>query len=298
MSIEDSPNRSWRSLYPFESHYANIGGVSCHYVDEGEGAPVVMVHGNPTWSFHFRDLIQELRPRHRVVAPDHVGCGLSEKPQNYPYRLQTHIDNLEHLLVAHLDLDDITLVLHDWGGAIGAGFAVRHPQRVSRLVILNSAAFLLPKCPWRIRICRLPAFGPPAVRGFNAFARAALRMATTRPERFSEAVRAGYLAPYDTWRNRIGILRFVQDIPLRPSHPTWKTLGQVEKNLCKLSDRPTLLCWGERDFCFTPEFRAAWQKYFPDAETHAFEDAGHFVLEDAKEYILPLVNEHLRKPNA
>lgn len=296
MNTEKPTNQSWRALYPFDSRYATVDDLSYHYVDEGSGSPVVMVHGNPTWSFHFRDLIGELRASHRVIAPDHIGCGLSDKPRDYNYRLQTHIDNLEHLLVNHLDLKDINLVMHDWGGAIGTGFAVRHPQRVSRLVVMNTAAFLLPICPWRIRLCRFPVLGPLAVLKFNAFARAALTMATRHPDRFPAEVRAGYLAPYDCPRNRIAILRFVQDIPLRSSHPTWKTMGAIEKNLCKLSDRPMLICWGEQDFCFTGDFRRVWQKYFPAADVHTFDDAGHYVLEDAGEHIIPLIQNHLQKP--
>lgn len=250
-----------------------------------------MLHGNPTWSFYFRDLIEGVSDSCRAVAPDHMGCGLSDKPQDYDYSLRRHIDNLETLLVDHLDLHDITLVMHDWGGAIGCGFAVRYPKRVSGLVLMNTAAFLIPDCPRRIRACRLPVIGPLVVRGFNGFARSALRMATEHPERFTSEVRQGYLSPYNSYANRIALLRFVQDIPLQSGHPTWKTLGDIEKGLHKLENRPVMVCWGDKDFCFTPRFRKLWQRHFPDADIHAFEDAGHYVLEDAKEYIIPLVTK-------
>ena len=164
-----------RHLYPFASHYFDTGGRRMHYVDEGAGPAVVMLHGNPTWSFYYRELITALRDSYRVIAPDHIGCGLSDKPQDYPYTLATHIENLERLL-DHLGLDDITLAMHDWGGAIGCGFAVRHPQRVGRLIVLNTAAFL-GRTPWRIRMCRLPVLGPLLVRGLNGFARTATLMA-------------------------------------------------------------------------------------------------------------------------
>lgn len=294
MTIEEQPNRDWRVLYPFAPHRLNVGGgASMHYVDEGQGEPVVMLHGNPTWSFHFRDLVAELRQTHRAIAPDHVGFGLSEKPQVYPYRLKTHIDNLESLLVEHLDLRGMTLVLHDWGGAIGCGFAVRHPDRVARLVVFNSAAFVLPDCPLRVRLCRLPVVGTLAVRSQDLFLRAAISMATQHPDRFSERVRDGYLAPYNCFRNRVAIHRIIQDLPLNPTSDTWRLLSDIEDDLSVLADRPTLICWGNRDFCFPPDVCKMWRKRFPDAEVHSFDDAGHFVLEDAKEFVVPLVKKHL-----
>ncbi len=283
----------WQKLYPFQSNYLSLRGVRYHFIDEGLGDPVVMVHGNPTWSFYYRHLISGLRKKWRAVVPDHVGCGLSDKPQDYIYRLAQHIDNLEALLVGELDLKNITLVLHDWGGAIGMGFAVKHPERIERIVVLNTAGFLLTRCPRRILACRLPVVGPVAVRGFNVFARSALTMATNHPERMTEDIKAGYLAPYDNYENRIAILRFVQDIPLNPNHPSWNTMAAIEQSLPLFREKPVLVCWGERDFCFTTEFRDTWMRHWPHAELHSFSDAGHYVLEDAHERILPLVKNFL-----
>lgn len=278
---------SWRALYPFQSHWLTLDRVRCHYVDEGVGRPVVMVHGNPTWSFYFRDLICELRKTCRAIAPDHVGCGLSDKPQDYPYRLRQHVDNLERLLVEELDLRDMVLVLHDWGGAIGCGVAVRHPERVSALVLMNTAAFRAPRCPRRIRLCRVPLLGPVLVRGFNSFARGALVMATARPFSLPRAVRSGYLHPYDSWAHRVATLRFVEDIPLRDGDPSWQALTEIEQGLSRLRDRPVLLAWGEKDFCFTPWFRDRWLERFPQARVRNYPSAGHYVLEDASEELLP-----------
>ncbi|MDD3119307.1 MAG: alpha/beta fold hydrolase, partial [Victivallales bacterium] len=157
-------------LYPFKSNYYVVKGYKYHYLDEGQGAPMVMVHGNPTWSFFYRRLIKEFSRTHRVIVPDHLGCGLSDKPQNFEYRLETHIENLESLIVA-LKIDAITLVVHDWGGAIGMGFAVRHPHRIKSLIILNSGAFSMDVMPWPIWLCRLPWLGEVMVRKFNLFAR-------------------------------------------------------------------------------------------------------------------------------
>ena len=226
---------SWRGLYPFASHYVERGGVRQHYVDEGQGPAVVMVHGNPTWSFYYRNVVEALRGRHRTIVPDHVGCGLSDKPQDYPYRLGQHVANLEHLLDDELGLEKVDLIVHDWGGAIGMGYAVRHPERIGRIVVLNTAAFLMDFCPFRIRVCRWPVFGPLALRGFNAFARAATSMAVEKP--LAPEVCEGLLAPYDNWANRIAILRFVQDIPLGRSHPSHETLADIQKQLHTLAEK-------------------------------------------------------------
>src|SRR5947209_19836323 len=151
-------------------------GLRLHCLDEGEGEPVVMVHGNPTWSFYYRGLVDGLRDSYRTIVPDHIGCGLSDKPDDsrYDYTLESRIADREALL-DHLGLDrGLTLVVHDWGGAIGLGYATRHPERVSRLVILNTAAFHLPKTkafPWPLWLCRDTPLGAFLVRGLNAFCR-------------------------------------------------------------------------------------------------------------------------------
>ncbi len=156
-----------KELYPFQSNFIELDGLKYHYLDEGKGEPVVMLHGNPTWSFYYRRLVSGLREQYRVIVPDHMGCGLSDKPQKYNYRLKQHIDNLD-IFLEKLELKNITFALHDWGGAIGMGWAVRNPKRVKRFVVFNTAAFLLPCIPFRISICRIPVFGDIAVRCFNA----------------------------------------------------------------------------------------------------------------------------------
>lgn len=269
--------------YPFASHYLDLDAGRYHYVDEGSGSPILFVHGNPTWSFAWRNLIKGLRETHRCLAVDHIGCGLSDKPQNYEYRLGHHIDNLGHF-IAQQDLQDITLVAHDWGGAIGLGAAVRMPQRFSRLVLMNTAAFRSKAIPWRIAACRIPLFGPLAVRGFNAFSGAATRMAVEKS--LSPVVRRGFTYPYDSWKNRIATLRFVEDIPLDEKHPSYATLAELEQRLPSLADKPMLLLWGMRDWCFTPAFLEEFERRFPNAQARRFADAGHYVFEDAPQEIL------------
>jgi haloalkane dehalogenase len=278
--------------YPFTPQKKSINGHDISYIDEGQGPVIVMLHGNPTWSFFFRRLILELRDSFRVIVPDHLGCGMSAKPQDYPYRLKDHIANVEGLLAA-LGITRLSLVMHDWGGAIGMGVAGNRPERIDSLVVMNTAAFPSPRIPLRIRICRTPVVGDFLIRGLNVFAKAALTMAVTRP--LPPAVAAGFLAPYDSWPNRIGILRFVQDIPLSPKDASWKTLLEIEKKLIHFVRTPMLLLWGGRDFCFNRSFFVEWLNRFPQAERKYLADAGHYLLEDAFDDIAPRIKDFFRR---
>jgi len=283
-------------LYPFASHFVNLDGHRMHYLDEGDGSVVLMLHGNPSWSFYYRDLIKGLRDRYRVVVPDHVGCGLSDKPQDYSYRLATHISNVERL-VDHLQLGDVTLAVHDWGGASGFGLAVRRYDLFRRFVVFNTAAFPGGRMPWRIGVCRIPVLGALAVRGLNGFAGGATFMACANRERMTPAVKRGYLLPYDSYVHRVAVHRFVQDIPTRPWHASYDTLADIGAGLSALRDRPMTIFWGMKDFCFTPKFLDEWIARFPEAEVHRFADAGHYVVEDAHERILPALNTFLEHPS-
>jgi haloalkane dehalogenase len=285
------------SISPFPPHFLDLHGVRLHYVDEGRGDPVVMVHGNPTWSFYFRSLIAALKDGHRVIAPDHVGCGLSDKPSDdrYEYRLKRRVDDLETLL-EHLGIRErITLVLHDWGGMIGTAFASRHPERIARLVVMNTAAFRMPagkKLPWQLWLIRNTFLGPLLVRGLNLFSEGLVRWCVTR--RLSAEERAGYLAPYRTWHDRIAVLRFIQDIPLTPADPSYAVVKGVEEGLSRFAGVPMLICWGMRDFVFDEDFLLGWRERFPHAEVHRFPRAHHLVLEDEGPRIAELVKDFFR----
>jgi haloalkane dehalogenase len=265
-------------------------------LDEGAGPVLLLVHGNPTWSFYWREIVLALRDRCRLVVPDHIGCGLSDKPpaSRYPYCLRQRIEDLGEL-IRQLNLRDVTLVAHDWGGAIGVGAAVAAPERFARFVLMNTAAFRSTRCPWRIRACRTPGLGELGVKGLNLFARAALRMATCHPERMTRAVRAGLLAPYDCWAHRTAVHQFVHDIPLSPRHPSYPTLLGIEQGLARFVGRPVCLIWGMRDWCFTPAFLERFLEFFPKAEVHRFDDAGHYVVEDAHERIVPILAEFVAR---
>ena len=281
------------SPYPFTSHHLDLGGHQYHYVDEGKGDPVVMVHGNPTWSFYFRNLILALRDTHRVIAPDHIGCGRSDKPptSQYAYTLKKRIDDLEALLESLGIQQNVTLVLHDWGGMIGMGYAVRHPERIKRLVILNTAAFHLPatkRFPWPLWLGRNTHLGAFLILRLNAFCRVAARVCCKRGP-LSAEVKQLYLEPYNSVENRVAVLRFVQDIPLKDGDPSYGAVTEIQDGLEQFRTLPILICWGERDFVFSLEFLDEWLRRFPNAEVHRFPDAGHYVLEDACSEIVELV---------
>jgi cis-3-alkyl-4-acyloxetan-2-one decarboxylase len=287
---------SFKSLYPFNSCYYDLNPYKFHYIDEGEGEVLLFLHGNPTWSFYYRNLIQSFQGRYRCIAPDHIGCGLSDKPQVYNYTLKTHIDNLEKL-IDFLSLKNITLVLHDWGGAIGMGLAVRRPELIKRLVLFNTASFLSLDIPLRLRLCRIPLLGTIAIRYLNLFVKGVLFFGTNRQKKMEKSVRAGYLAPYDTFKNRIANLKFVQDIPMEISVASYSVIQNIESNLKKFKGLPILIIWGSGDFCFNSNFLNKWRDFFPAAEVHEISNAGHLVLEDAKDQIIPWVDDFLKKNN-
>ncbi|WP_417912833.1 alpha/beta fold hydrolase [Candidatus Electronema sp. TJ] len=277
--------------YPFAPQsFVTAEGHRLSYVDEGRGPAVVMAHGNPSWSYLYRNLVSALRHDHRCIAPDHLGCGFSDKPQDWPYRLSGHIDNFSGLL-DQLRVERCVLVVHDWGGAIGMGWAGRHPERVAGLIVLNTAAFRSRRMPLRIALCRLPLLGELLVRGLNGFAWPATFMAVRKKMR--PEVKAGFLVPYNSWASRVAVSRFVQDIPLKPDHPSWQELVKVEEGLEKLRDKPMLICWGGRDFCFHDDFYKEWRRRFPAAQSFYFPNAGHYVLEDALPEILAVLPHFL-----
>ena len=290
--------------YPFQPRRVQVRpgiGMSC--LDEGprDGEVVVMLHGNPSWSFYWRHLVHQLRDRYRCIVPDHVGMGLSDKPDDapgasprYDYTLQSRVDDLATLLDSLGITGPVTLAVHDWGGMIGMGWALRDPSRVRRLVVLNTAMLPLPAAktmPWQLSLGRDSRIGGWLIRRFNLFARGAAWLGTER--RLPADVRRAYIEPYAGWANAISTLRFMQDITLREGDPAWPLVAEAGARLGEFADRPAFLGWGLRDFVFDRHcldtFRAAW----PDAEVHPFQDAGHYVLEDRHEVLVPAIRNFL-----
>jgi len=296
-----SDNFSEKTLaqhFPFKRNFINRNGHQYHFVNEGKGSPVVMVHGNPSWSFYYRNLVSKLSKNHQCIVPDHIGCGLSDKPgdESYDYTLANRIDDLEALL-EHLEIkENITLVVHDWGGMIGMGYAARYPERIKRLVILNTGAFHLPKAkklPPALWLGRNTFVGTLLVRGFNAFSSVASYIGVKRKP-MSKEIRQAYVAPFNSWKNRISTLRFIQDIPLKTGDRNYSLVSDISDSLPQFNKLPMLICWGLKDFVFDKHFLAQWQKRFPDAQVHAFDDCGHYILEDASDEVTLLINDFLK----
>ena len=298
MEWQDLP-KPVQGEYPWPGKFINLQlddgrSLRMHYLDEGTGEPLLMVHGNPTWSFYWRKLVAGLSDNYRCIAVDHIGCGLSDKPgDDYSYRLEDHIENLSYLIEA-LDLHDITLVVHDWGGAIGLGTALKHVDRIKRMVIFNTAAFIAP-VPVEIRMCRWPYVGELVIQGMNGFVRAGFWRAIQDRKRFKGAVGQGYLAPYNSWDNRYAHLAFIRDIPIEEDHPTRKIINEIDNRLEELNHLPVVFLWGTNDFVFTTEFLEKFLVKFPDPEVHLLEQAAHYVVEDAHEEILPIVRSFLER---
>ncbi len=269
-----------------------------HFLNEGpRDAPVVlMLHGNPTWSFYYRNLVLALRDRYRCIVPDHIGCGLSDKPGDaqYNYTLAQRISDLG-VLLEHLQPDmPIHMIVHDWGGMIGFGWAAKRPGQIASMVICNTAAFPLPtekKLPTALWLVRNTVLGSLLVRGLNAFSGIAARVAFAKP--VSKEVRQGYTSPYDSWANRIATLRFVQDIPLTPEDPAYEIMKSTEACLPDFADKPCLLAWGDKDFVFDRHFLAKWQGFFPQTDVLNYPDCGHYVLEDAGPPLVRAISDFL-----
>jgi haloalkane dehalogenase len=290
--------------YPFTPHRIDIRpGVAMSYLDEGprDGEVVVMLHGNPSWSFYWRHLVHGLSDRYRCIVPDHVGMGLSDRPGDaagasprYDYTLQSRVDDLAALLDALGITGPVTLAVHDWGGMVGFGWALDHAAQVRRLVILNTAAFPLPAAkpmPWQLSLGRDSRIGGFLIRAGNLFARGAAWLGTER--RLPAAVRRAYIAPYDGWRNAIATLRFMQDIPLRAGDRAWPLVAEAGRRLHTFADRPAFIGWGLRDFVFDRHFLDVFRQALPDAQVHAFADAGHYVLEDKHDTLVPAIRTFL-----
>lgn len=276
-------------IYPFRSHFLQLGENNLHYVDEGQGQPILMLHGNPTWSFYYRNLIQTFSPKFRTVVPDHIGCGLSDKPQDYEYTLENHIQNA-YQLIRFLDLKKIILVVHDWGGAIGFGLVTRYPELFDKIVILNTAAFPMPIIPKRINFLK-GKMGGYLSRKFNLFAWPATFMTTEKT--LPRAIKDGYLLPYNNWDNRVAVDGFVQDIPMDKEHKTYKTLSDIEAKLKSLP-QPKLILWGGKDFCFNRHFFEKWIEIYPDADAFWYAKAGHYVIEDELEEVSSKIWEFIK----
>ncbi|HLW61294.1 MAG TPA: alpha/beta fold hydrolase [bacterium] len=288
-------NETFGGTFPFAPRYLTVDGVRLHFLDEGAGEPVVLLHGDPTWGYLYRTFVPALARRRRCIVPDHMGMGKSEAPAHPdPYRLGHHIANLEALVLA-LDVRAATLVVHDWGGPVGLGVAVRHPDRIKRLVLMNTWA----SAPWPgapfprlIELIR-SARGERFVLERNGYLDPALLGTTAHPERFTPTVMQAYRAPFPTPASRRALLCWSRDIPVSDADPSYPEMKRIEERLTLFASTPTLLVWGMRDPVLPPQVLRSWQARLPHAVTREIEEASHFLQEDAPEQVLNALEEFL-----
>lgn len=281
--------------WPYEPRFFTTSdGVRIHYVDEGprDGQPVVMVHGNPTWSYLYRNFVRGLTEAgFRAIAHDEMGFGRSDNPEDErEYTIQRHAQHFAEL-VEQLGLEGVTLVLQDWGGPIALKWAVDHPERVLRLVLLNTFAGLTlpdyPKGPpGPFKLIRARGVGDFMIKRLQLFTKVFVFKGGTRG--LDERARAAYLAPHPTPASRAGVMAFPRLIPWDARNPTAELGRHVEENLGELAGKPVLICWPTKDRGFKQRALAWWREQFPGAEVHEFE-AGHYIQEDAHEQVVPVL---------
>ena len=277
----------FEGTFPFEPRYADAGNVRLHYVDDGpRDAPAILfVHGNPTWSFLWRAPVAALSARgRRCVAFDHMGFGRSDKPpQLSRYTLRAHIDNAL-ALIDELDLKDVVLVGHDWGGPVGLGALLERRERLRGLVLMNTWAWELPSfLPPFVREFRAEGLGEILALGGNLFVESipgGMAKRDTDP-----VMMDAYRAPFPDYWSRIGVLAFQRDIPLTERDRSAPLMGRIHEGLQGL-DVPVTLVWGMRDRVFQPVFLDQWRELFPDARVVELNDAAHFVPEDRPDAII------------
>ena len=293
LSIKDEV---FEGTFPFHPHYHVVNGYAMHFVDEGSGEPLVLLHGDPTWGYLYRNFVPPLSLQHRCIVPDHLGMGKSDVPEDASFfRLEQRIAHLEALLL-HLDLREITLVVHDWGGPVGLGFAARHPERIKRLVLLNTWAF----APWPgdsfprlLELIRSPR-GEAFVLQKNGYLEPALVGTTFHAESLTEPVLQAYRAPFPTPASRVAMLWWSRDIPVSESDVSYAEMKRIEAALPLFNQTPVLLIWGMRDPVLTPAVLRRWQGLYPQARSYEIEDASHFLQEDAHERIVPWIEAFLQ----
>lgn len=297
-----TPPKPELTEYPFQPHYyRRPDGLALHYIDEGRGQPLIMVHGNPTWSFFWRHLIKEFSPNYRCLALDHMGMGFSSRPdkKQYAFSLADRVADLS-ALVEHWRLDrPAHLIVHDWGGPIGLSWAAAHPEMVASVTVMNSGA-RIPKdyrLPWKLALFkRFTPMGSYLAHRCNLFAWGTAIFGVKK--QLSPPALEGFLAPYRQAEHRLAIARFVEDIPLDPAHPSFTLLADTNRALDKLlTGRPFSLIWGLGDFVFNRAVLLDWLGRFPHAPFLALPEAGHYLMEDEEQKIIAFLRKFLKKRN-
>lgn len=291
--VRDRPDWVSHDLFPFTSRFVELDGNSVHYVDEGDGPVLLFLHGNPVWSFVYRDVIRELADEFRCVALDLPGFGLSSAAPGYEYLPHEHAAVVE-AFVGALELSDITLMVNDWGGPIGLSVAAAHSDRFSRLIVANSWAWPIAGDPHFERFSAVMggSLGRFLVTRVRPFIKVLISKGHAR-RRLSDAEMAHYRGPFPTPESRLPAIVLIRAI--KEAGP-W--LGTVEQGLSRLADRPVLLLWGDRDPAFRSSERERFERLFPHTETVHLRGAGNFVAADAPEEVAAAIRAWHRKTAA
>ena len=291
----DARRPDWVSdeMFPFKSNFTETPNrQQMHYVDEGNGAPIVFIHGNPAWSFEFRHLICGLRSEFRCIAPDHIGFGLSSRSNiEEDHHPKSHAENLTALLL-ELDVRDATLFMTDWGGPIGLDFARKHPDRVSRIVIANTWSWPVSR-EWhfiQFSFFMRSWLGQFLVKRFNFFVNKVMPMAIGNKSAITPDMMAHYRNAQPTPKERSACAAL-------PGHIIGATdwLSSIWEDRQKFADKPALIFWGFRDIAFRKKELERWKSELSNSKLHEFEDCGHFLAEEAPERILPALQEFMAK---
>ena len=272
--------------YPFEPHYISCGNMRMHYVDEGSGPVVLLLHSCPAWSFAFRNLIKELSKDHRVIAPDMIGYGLSDKPDDYDYSLDSHIDNLERL-TEELKIEKTSILMHGWGATIGCSYIIRHPDKISTVIVLNSMAFTGYKLSWRLKLVR---WAPWLAERFIVDS----DLMFGGLDKLPKLVQEGYKMPYKSHSDRIAILRFIEQMPCNPDDNSYESLVDIEHGLWLFRDFPLLIIWAGKDWLYTENCLKKWMQFCPNAKLRRIPNAGRYITEEASEEFIQTVNTFLK----
>ncbi len=280
-------------ILPFQSRFVSVAGHKMHYFDEGSGPVILLLHGNPTWSFFYRNVIRELKDSFRLIAPDFLGCGLSDRTPGTRFRAIDRINQLEEFTDA-LGLNKFSIVMHDWGGPLGTGFLLRKLECVDRIIYLNTTLTETESLPPIIKLAATPVIGKILTRHTATFVRLTTTMGAHK--KLTPDVVAGYRMPYMTRQRRDAIWDFVADIPFDSDHPTYTQMLEIATGLPKIAQKPVKIIWGLRDPCFHREMLSKVAAHFPKAEILEIPDASHLVLDDAPQIAIPAIREFFTRP--
>jgi haloalkane dehalogenase len=279
-----------RQEYPFEPHFFKTPAGNMHYVDEGAGDPIVFVHGNPAWSFEFRRLIRGLSGAYRCIAPDLIGFGLSDKPAGWSYLPGEQANNLD-LFLESLSLENITMVVGDWGGPIGLSYAIHHPEKIKNLVITNTWLWSV-RSDWYFQAFSAFMGGPVGrwlIRNHNFFAGSLMRSLFGDKSRLTPEIHNQYLMAISTPDERKGCWVFPGQII---GSSDW--LQSLWDKREVMQGKRLLIAWGMKDIGFRKKELDTWIHAFPRAKVIRFEDAGHFIAEEKPEELTREIQDLIR----